>query len=110
MVLGGVLLAAAVVPAAVHAQDKVCVSHPAPQDGSVACVRNSAHILDVCDRKDDGHRAYARVVTRGTYPAFRSPYYDSNNHNAPVTAANGAKSPDDARQSHTQPPPSTSRR
>jgi hypothetical protein len=58
------------------------VSHPAPQDGSVACVRDSARILDVCDRKDDGHRAYARVVTRGTYPAFRSPYYDANNANA----------------------------
>ena len=81
MVLGGALLAAAIVPTAVQAQDKVCVSHPAAQDDSVACVRDK-HIVDVCDRKDDGHRAYARVVTVGTYPAYRSPYYDANNHNA----------------------------
>jgi hypothetical protein len=82
--MGLVLLAAAVVlPAAVRADvPKVCVSHPAPQDDSVACVRNDAHILDVCDRKADGHRAYARVVTKGTYPAYRSPYYDANNADA----------------------------
>jgi hypothetical protein len=80
LILGGVLLVAAVVPAAVQAQDKVCVSHPAAQDDSVACVRDK-RIVDVCDRKEDGHRAYARVVTVGTYPAYRSPYYDSNNAN-----------------------------
>ena len=82
-ILGLVLLAAAVVPAAVHAQAKVCVGHP--KDKSVACVRDQAHIVDICDRQADGHRAYARVVTRGTYPAFRSPYYDANNADAGCT-------------------------
>jgi hypothetical protein len=76
------VVAAAVVPAIAQGQAQdVCVQHPAPQDGSVVCVRNDAHTVDVCDRKDDGHRAYARVVTKGTYPAYRSPYYDANNHN-----------------------------
>ena len=82
MILGAVLLVAAALPAVVSAQAKVCVSHPAPEDDSVVCVRDSAHIVDVCDRKDDGHRTYARVVTKGTYPAYRSPYYDSNDAKA----------------------------
>ena len=78
--------AAVVVPASAGpARTGVCVSHPAPQDGSVVCVRQNAHTVDVCDRKDDGHRAYARVVTRGTYPAYRSPYYDANDHNPGCT-------------------------
>ena len=54
-------------------------------------MRDNAHIVDVCDRKADGHRAYARVVTKGTYPAYRSPYYDSNDAQAglqqPATSA-----------------------
>ena len=58
----------------------MCIGHPAAQDDSVACVRDK-RIVDVCDRKEDGHRAYARVVTVATYPAYRSPYYDSNNAN-----------------------------
>ena len=80
------LVAAVTVPAIAQGQAQdVCVSHPAPQDGSVVCVRDKAHTVVVCDRKDDGHRAYARVVTRGTYPAYRSPYYDANNHNPGCT-------------------------
>ena len=58
--------------------DKVCVEHPAVQDDSVVCVRDNWQTVDVCDRKDDGHRTFARVVTKSTYPAYRSPYYDSN--------------------------------
>jgi len=82
MILGAVLLAAVTLPAIAKGQAQdVCVGHPAPQDSSVVCVRDNAHTVDVCDRKDDGHRTYARVVTRGTYPAYRSPYYDANNHN-----------------------------
>jgi hypothetical protein len=85
-VLTSTLAAAAAWPVAAGAQARdVCVSHPAPKDGSVVCVRQNAHTVDVCDRKDDGHRAYARVVTRGTYPAYRSPYYDANNHNPGCT-------------------------
>ena len=76
----GLALVAAVVawPSAARSADKVCVEHPAPQDDSVVCVRDNWQTVDVCDRKDDGHRAYARVVTKSTYPAYRSPYYDSN--------------------------------
>ena len=82
MILGAVLLAAVTLPAIAEGQAQdVCVGHPAPLDKSVVCVRDNAHTVDVCDRKDDGHRTYARVVTRGTYPAYRSPYYDANNHN-----------------------------
>ena len=88
------LVAAVVVPAIAQGQAQdVCVNHPAPQDDSVVCVRENAHTVDVCDRKDDGHRAYARVVTRGTYPAYRSPYYDANNHNrAAPTCTSAARS------------------
>jgi hypothetical protein len=82
MILGLMLLAVVSLPAVVHAQDKVCVSHPAPQDDSVVCVRDNAHTVDVCDRKADGHRTYARVVTKSTYPAYRSPYYDANDDTA----------------------------
>ena len=77
------LVAAAVAwPGAARGQDKVCVSHPAPQDDSVVCVRDNWHTVDVCDRAADGHRAYARVVTRQSYPAYMSPYYDSNDSKA----------------------------
>jgi hypothetical protein len=76
--IAGLLAVAVLWPVAAQgALAKVCVGHP--KDKSVACVREDAHIVDICDRQADGHRAYARVVTRGTYPAFRSPYYDSNN-------------------------------
>jgi len=58
-----------------QAQD-VCAAHPS--DASVVCVRDQAHTVDVCDRHADGHRAYARVVTQESYPAYLSPYYDAN--------------------------------
>src|SRR4051794_27890132 len=63
-------------PSAARGQDKVCVGHP--KDPSVVCVRDSWHTVDVCDRDPDGHRAFARVVTRDSYPAYLSPYYDDN--------------------------------
>jgi hypothetical protein len=44
----------------------------------VVCTRDGGHIVDVCDRDPDGHRAYARVVTEATYPNFQSPFYDTN--------------------------------
>lgn len=53
-----------------------CVRHPA--EASVACVRNNAHVLDVCDRHADGHRVYARVITDASSPTFLSPFYDDN--------------------------------
>jgi hypothetical protein len=77
-VLGGFVLVVAAAEApgrAAQAQD-VCAAHPS--DPSVVCVRNSAHTVDVCDRDPDGHRAYARVTTQESYPAFMSPYYDEN--------------------------------
>jgi hypothetical protein len=76
----GLMLVAAVVawPSAARGADKVCVEHPAPQDDSVVCVRDNWQVVDICDRKADGHRVYARVVTKSTYPAYREPYYDSN--------------------------------
>ena len=78
-VLGMIVLAGTVaLPTGVQAADKVCVEHPAVQDDSVVCVRDNWQTVDVCDRKDDGHRTFARVVTKSTYPAYRSPYYDSN--------------------------------
>jgi hypothetical protein len=78
--IGLVLAVATVVvwPSAARSADKVCVPHPAPQDDSVVCVRDNWQVVDVCDRKADGHRVYARVVTKSTYPAYREPYYDSN--------------------------------
>ena len=85
MILGLVLLFAAVVawPGAARSADgKVCVEHPAAQDDSVVCVRDNWQTVDVCDRKADGHRTYARIVTKSTYPAYRSPYYDSNDDKA----------------------------
>ncbi|MGH2919276.1 MAG: hypothetical protein ACRDLS_11875 [Solirubrobacteraceae bacterium] len=54
----------------------VCAGHPS--DPSVVCVRNHGHTVDVCDRHADGHRAYARVITEASNPAFLSPYYDTN--------------------------------
>jgi hypothetical protein len=76
----GLVLVAGIVawPSAARSADKVCVEHPAPQDDSVVCVRDNWQVVDVCDRKADGHRVYARVVTKSTYPAYREPYYDSN--------------------------------
>jgi hypothetical protein len=44
----------------------------------VVCTRGGGHIVDVCDRDPDGHRAYARVVTEATHPNFQSPFYDTN--------------------------------
>ena len=67
-------------PVGAGAQAKVCAGHP--KDPSVVCARDSAHIVDICDRDADGHRAYARVVTKSTYPAYRSPYYDANDSQA----------------------------
>ena len=76
--LGLLLLAAVAVawPVGAGAQAKVCAGHP--KDPSVVCARDSAHIVDICDRAADGHRVFARVVTKSTYPAYRGPYYDSN--------------------------------
>ena len=70
-------VAAMACPVGAGAQAKVCAGHP--KDPSVVCARDSAHTVDICDRAADGHRAYARVVTKSTYPAYRSPYYDGNN-------------------------------
>src|SRR5215210_5295101 len=73
-VLAGACLALA--PATAGAAQDVCAAHPS--DPSVVCTRDDAHTVDVCDRDADGHRAYARVVTQASYPAFMSPYYDDN--------------------------------
>lgn len=62
-------------PALAPPQD-VCAGHTS--DPSVVCVRNQGHTVDVCDRDPDGHRAYARVITEQSSPAFLSPYYDDN--------------------------------
>jgi hypothetical protein len=70
------VVAAVAWPSAAHSDAKICVGHP--KDPSVVCSRDNWHIVDVCDRAADGHRAYARVVTHQSYPAFLSPYYDSN--------------------------------
>ena len=76
-----VLLAAAVAwPVGAGAQAKVCAGHPT--DPSVVCARDSAHIVDICDRGEDGHRVFARVVTKATYPAYDGPYYDANDSQA----------------------------
>lgn len=75
--LGLVLVGAALgvsVPTARGAD--VCVKHPS--DPSVVCVRKADTIVDVCDRHADGHRAYARVITKASAPEFQSPYYDTN--------------------------------
>ena len=63
------------IPSAARATD-TCVGHPS--DASVVCVRVDDTVVDVCDRDPDGHRAYARVVTQASSPAFLSPYYDDN--------------------------------
>ena len=63
------------VPPPAPARD-VCATHPS--DPSVVCVRNQGHTVDVCDRHADGHRAYARVITEASNPAFQSPFYDDN--------------------------------
>lgn len=58
----------------------VCAGHPS--DPSVVCTRNAGHTVDVCDRDPDGHRAYARVITEESSPAFLSPFYDDNDSRA----------------------------
>ena len=72
----GALVGLAAWPAPAAAQQDVCATHPS--DDSVVCVRNNAHTVDVCDRHADGHRAYARVTTQESYPAFTSGHYDAN--------------------------------
>ena len=67
-------------PVGAGAQAKVCAGHPT--DPSVVCARDSAHIVDICDRGEDGHRVFARVVTKATYPASAGPYYDANDSKA----------------------------
>jgi hypothetical protein len=74
------LIAVVAWPVGAGAQAKVCAGHP--RDPSVVCVRDSAHTVDICDRQADGHRAFARVVTKATYPAYQSPYYDANDSKA----------------------------
>ena len=54
----------------------VCVRHPS--DASVVCVRNQGRTVDACDRDQDRHRTYARVITDASAPDFRSPFYDDN--------------------------------
>ena len=67
----GLVLVAAVVawPSAARSADKVCVEHPAVQDDSVVCVRDNWQTVDVCDRKDDGHRTFAltEIMIRGPW-------------------------------------------
>jgi hypothetical protein len=74
------IVAAVAWPSGAGAQAKVCAEHP--KDPSIVCVRDSAHTVDICDRAADGHRVYARVVTKSTYPAYREPYYDANDAKA----------------------------
>src|SRR5215218_10141001 len=75
------LIAAAVAwPAGAGALEKVCVGHPT--DPSVVCARDNFHVVDICDRGEDGHRVFARVVTKATYPASQGPYYDANDSKA----------------------------
>jgi hypothetical protein len=76
LIASAIVAAAAAVPSLAQGQDKVCATHP--RDPSVVCVRDNWHTVDVCDRDADGHRAYARVVTRQSYPAYMSPFYDEN--------------------------------
>jgi len=66
-------------PARPPAQD-ICVMHPS--EASVVCVRNAGHAVDVCDRENDAHRVYARVITEASNPNFESPFYDDNGSNA----------------------------
>jgi hypothetical protein len=75
-----VLVAAVAWPVGAGAQAKVCAGHP--KDPSVVCARDAAHTVDICDRGEDGHRVFARVVTTSTYPAYRGPYYDANDSKA----------------------------
>ncbi len=56
--------------------NKTCVAHPS--DPSVVCVRNTGRTVDVCDRDNDSHRVYARVITEASRPSFQSPFYDDN--------------------------------
>jgi hypothetical protein len=53
-----------------------------PSEASVVCVRNAGHAVDVCDRENDAHRVYARVITEASNPNFESPFYDDNGSNA----------------------------
>jgi hypothetical protein len=76
LVLLLVMAAAVAWPVGAGAQDKVCVGHPT--DPSVVCARDNFHVVDICDRGEDGHRVFARVVTKATYPASTGPYYDAN--------------------------------
>src|SRR5829696_3738260 len=48
----------------------------------MVCARDNFHIVDICDRGEDGHRVFARVVTKATYPASQGPYYDANDSKA----------------------------
>jgi hypothetical protein len=82
MILGAVLLAAVTLPAIARGPEAGRLRRPPGAAGQQRGVRarQRAHRRRLRP-KDDGHRAYARVVTRGTYPAYRSPYYDANNHN-----------------------------
>ena len=70
---------ASLAPSSARAGD-VCVGHPS--DPSVVCVRNDDRIVDVCDRENDTHRVYARVITEASNPNFESSFYDDNGSNA----------------------------
>src|ERR1700709_753218 len=80
LVLLVLLAAAGAWPGGARAQAEGPAGHP--KDPSVVCARDSAHIVDICDRAADGHRVFARVVTKATYPAYQGPYYDSNDSKA----------------------------
>lgn len=57
-----------------------CVGHPS--EASVVCVRNNDTRVDVCDRHEDGHRVYARVITQESRPSYRLTGYDDNGSNS----------------------------
>lgn len=54
----------------------VCVQHPS--EISVVCTRGEGHIVDVCDRDQDGNKVYARVVTVNHAPGEWDVSYDDN--------------------------------
>jgi hypothetical protein len=59
--ISGLLLLALLVAAVPRAQaHDICIGHP--RDPSVVCLRYYHQRIDVCDRDQDGHRAYARAT------------------------------------------------
>ncbi len=79
--LSGLLLLVAVASVAAPSAQAadICVAHPS--DPSVVCVRNNDTTVDACDRDNDTHRVYARLITEASSPSFQSPFYDDNGSN-----------------------------